>query len=154
MRQDRLSELFGDTKLTDLIDRCGTNEQITIEITKKTGVKVTRQRTSSAPGLLDSIIIFLVSAAVVLFLLWATSRTQGLIAFENLPSWLEGSYRAIWGSVVTGAAGIGLAIVQALKRKPEDPRPNYLLWIITLVAIMLLAIGLLPRVFSSPNPKK
>lgn len=148
MRPDRLSEFFGDTKVTDIIDRCGTNEKITIEITKQAGIKVTRQNTSSAPGFLDSIIILLVSAALIIFLLWATSRTLGVDAFEHLPSWLENSYHAIWTAIASGAAGIGLAIVQVLTRKAENPRPNYLLYILGTTVLLLLLILVLPRAFS------
>jgi hypothetical protein len=109
---------------------------------------------SNTPGFLDSIIILLVSAALVIFLLWATSRTIGISAFENLPDWLQKSYNAIWTSVATGATGIGLAIVKVLTRKPEDPRPNYLLLIgITTVAMVAL-IFILPRTFKQRDDKR
>ena len=53
--------------------------------------------------------ITLVSGAIVIFLLWATSRTLGINAFEHLPDWLEKAYNAVWTSAVAGTAGIGLA---------------------------------------------
>jgi hypothetical protein len=112
-----------------------------------------RSRRSSAPGFLDSIIIILVSAGLVLFLLWATSRTQHITAFEQLPDWLKDSYHAVWASAVSGATGIGLAIVRVFTRKPEDPRPNYLLWIMVVTVILLILIFLLPRVFAQPDRK-
>jgi hypothetical protein len=154
MRPDRLSEVFGDVKVVDIIDRCGTNEKITVEFTKRTGVKVKREQTSTSPGFLDSIIILLVSAALVIFLLWATSRTQGLgDTFEHLPDWLRDSYRAIWASVVTGATGIGLLIVKGFKEK-GNPRPNYLLYILGTTVLLLLLIFFLPKVFRRPDDLK
>jgi|ERR1035437_3078641 hypothetical protein len=110
-----------------------------------------KTRGSSAPGFLDSIIIILVSAALVLFLLWATSRTQRIPVFEQLPDWLKSSYNAVWTSAVSGATGIGLAIVKVFTRKPDDPRPNYLLWIMVVTVILLILIFLLPKVFAQPN---
>src|SRR5208282_1758098 len=64
------------------------------------------EETDSAPGFLDSSIILLMSAALVLFLLWTTSRTIGVDSFENLPSWLSRSSNAIWTSFVSGSLGI------------------------------------------------
>jgi phosphate transport system substrate-binding protein len=105
-------------------------------------------KASAVPGFMDSIIIILVAAALALFLLWATSRTQHIVAFELLPDWLKGSYNAVWTSAVSGATGIGLAIVRVFTRNAEDPRPNYLLLIMLITAILLTLIWLLPRVFS------
>ncbi|HEY6250886.1 MAG TPA: hypothetical protein VI685_13075 [Candidatus Angelobacter sp.] len=99
-------------------------------------------------GFLDSIIVLFVSAALVIFLLWATSRTIGINAFEILPSWLERSYNAIWTAVATGATGIGLAIIKGLNRKPESARSNYLLYILLTTILMLTLIFLLPHLFS------
>jgi hypothetical protein len=103
---------------------------------------------SSAPGFLDSIIIILVSAAIVIFLLWATSRTMGINVMENLPAWLEKAYNAVWTSVAAGTAGIGLAIVNLFKRKTEDPRPNYLLLIGITTVSMILLILFMPKLFA------
>jgi hypothetical protein len=111
------------------------------------------RRWSDAPGFLDSIIIILVAAALVLFLLWATSRTQHITAFEQLPDWLKDSYHAVWTSAASGATGIGLAIVRVFTRKPEDPRPNYLLWIMVVTVFVLILIFFLPRVFAQPERK-
>src|SRR3981081_956132 len=61
-------------------------------------VRTTEPKRSSAPGFLASIIILLVSGAIVIFLLWATSRTLGINAFEHLPDWLEKAYNAVWTS--------------------------------------------------------
>jgi hypothetical protein len=108
---------------------------------------------TAAPGFLDSIIIILVSAAIVLFLLWAASRTRQLAVFEQLPDWLKDSYHAVWTSVVSGATGIGLAIVKVFTRKDDDLRPNYLLWIMVVTVIFLILIFLLQNVFSDPAKK-
>ncbi len=106
---------------------------------------VTRNNT---PGFLDAIIIILVSSATVIFLLWATSRTLNINAFESLPAWLEKAYNAIWASVVAGTAGIGLAIVNVFTRKPEHPRPNYLLLIGITTVGMIALIFFMPRLFA------
>jgi hypothetical protein len=108
----------------------------------------TATKKSSAPGFLDSIIIILVSGAIVIFLLWATSRTLGINAFEHLPDYLEKAYNAVWTSVVAGTAGIGLAIVNTFTKKPDDPRPNFLLLIGITTITMLLLIFFMPRLFA------
>jgi hypothetical protein len=100
------------------------------------------------PGFLDSFIIILVSAALVLFLLWTASETWGINAFQHLPPWLEESYHAVWSAAATGTAGIGLAIVKLLKQKTEGASPNYLLYILGSTMVMLVLIGLLPSLFA------
>lgn len=103
--------------------------------------------TDSAPGFLDSSIILLMSAALVLFLLWATSRTIGVNSFENLPSWLERSSNAIWTSFVSGILGICLVFAK-VKLRLYESHPNYLLLIGITTIIMLVLIYLLPLVFN------
>jgi hypothetical protein len=111
--------------------------------------KRARPRSGSAQvGFLDSLIILLASAALVLFLLWVTSRTLGITTFETLPSWLQ----SFWTAIGTGTAGIGLAIVKALTRKQDAPHPNYLLLIGIVTMVMLLLIFLLPALFKKASP--
>jgi hypothetical protein len=83
----------------------------------------------------------------VIFLLWATSRTIGVDAFENLPTWLERSYHAVWTSVATGTAGFGLALFKIVTRRPDSSKPNYLLFIGITTVAMLILIYFLPRLF-------
>src|SRR5258708_3049541 len=99
-----------------------------------------------APGLTDSLLIILIASALVIFVLWATSRLMGLNLFENLSPWLERSYNAVWTSVVSGTAGIGLVIVKALRRRADQASPNYLMLIGIWALSILLVIVLLPRV--------
>ncbi len=106
----------------------------------------------SSPDFLDSLIVLLVSVGLALFLLWATSRTQRIVAFEDLPQWLHDFFSSIWTSIAAGSAGIGLAVVKALKRNPTGSRPNYMLWILGTTVIILLLIFLLPRMFKAPEP--
>jgi hypothetical protein len=47
-----------------------------------------------APRLTDSLLIILITAALAIFVLWATSRLMGLNLFENLSPWLERSLLA------------------------------------------------------------
>jgi uncharacterized membrane protein YidH (DUF202 family) len=105
------------------------------------------QRRSAQTGLVDSLIIILISAALVIFLLWVTSRTLGVNAFENLPPWLENAYKDIWTPIASGATGIGLAVFKMLTRKKEEPRHNYLVLIGIATVIMLVLIFLLPALF-------
>ncbi len=106
-------------------------------------------RKPSPPGFVDSLIIIFVSAALVIFLLWATARTLGLETFEHLPSWLQDSYKAMWTSIAAGTAGIGLAVFKVLTRKEDDPRPNYLLLIAITTASLIGLISILPKIFRS-----
>jgi hypothetical protein len=100
-------------------------------------------------GFVDTLIIILVSAALVIFLLWAASRATGLEAFEHLPSWLQDSYKAIWSSVAAGTAGFGLAVFKFLTRKQNDRHPNYLLLIGITTGCLLVAVFLLLQVFKA-----
>jgi hypothetical protein len=131
------------------IDVQGINAQEVEQVAKALHAQVRKAtKKSSAPGFLDSIIIILVSGAIVIFLLWATSRTLGINAFEHLPDWLEKAYNAVWTSAVAGTAGIGLAIVKTFTKKPDDPRPNFLLMIGITTITMLLLIFFMPRLFA------
>jgi hypothetical protein len=104
---------------------------------------------SAHAGFVDTLIIIFVSAAIVIFLLWAASRATGLEAFERLPSWLQDSYKAIWSSIAAGTAGVGLAVFKVLTRKENDPRPNYLLLIGITTGCLLVAIFLLLQMFKA-----
>jgi Carboxypeptidase regulatory-like domain len=103
------------------------------------------------PGFVDTLIIIFVSVALVIFLLWAASRTAGINAFEHLPDWLQNSYRAMWTSIAAGTAGIGLAVFKGLTRKQNEPRPNYLLLIGGTTSFLIVVTLLLPRL-SAPRP--
>jgi hypothetical protein len=104
------------------------------------------ERRRAPSGLTDSLIIILISGALVIFVLWAASRLMGLNLFENLSPWLERSYNAVWTSVVSGGAGIGLVLLKAFRRRPDQESPNYLMLIGIWSLSMLLVIVLLPRV--------
>lgn len=99
----------------------------------------------SSVGFLDSVVILLVSTALVTFLLWVTSRLMQVDLFENLPGWLENSYHNIWTSVATGGAGGSLALLKALRRKPGAPTPNYLWLIVIFTCGMFAAIFFLSK---------
>lgn len=111
-------------------------------------------------GFLDTFIVILISSAVVIFLLWAATRTAGLNSFEILPNFLAESYRAIWISLVSGASGIGLAIIKVLSPKKSGPLPNYFMYVLgttigMLTLIVLLRIILAPketRLEPDPSP--
>jgi hypothetical protein len=131
----------------------GCSRAIELQLHAKHSAHMTRnENQTSSPGFLDSIIIILVSSALVIFLLWVTSRVIGIDAFEHLPGWLSESYHAIWTSIATGTAGIGLAIVKALTR-PQDRRPNYLLLIGITTVMMVIFIFILPRAFKQRDDR-
>jgi hypothetical protein len=103
--------------------------------------------------LIDSFIIILISAAVVLFLLWAAYKRLGMNNFDVLPLWLERGYNAIWTALAAGTAGVGLAIVKGLqqRRTNNGKDTNYLLLIGITTLIMLALIVGIPKLAINPS---
>ncbi len=134
-------KLLARSKLHDCIPRSKAAE---IEKTKV----VQRPR----PGFVDSLIILFASAAAVIFLFWIASQTLSLDTFVTIPSFIQNSFQAIWTSVATGAAGIGLAAYKALTRSRNEPTPNYLVLMGVTTSSMLILIFLLLYVLASIGP--
>lgn len=84
-----------------------------------------RESRKSAPDLVSSLVVILISAAITIFVFWISSQYLGQTNFSRLPDFITGVYKGLWSSVVTGATGIGLAIVRALTTR-GSPQPNYL----------------------------
>lgn len=99
-------------------------------------------QTRTEADLLSSLVVILISVGVTIFVFWASSQFLSRDTFSKLPSFLTDSYKAIWSSVVTGAAGIGLAILKAIASKGQ-PQPNYLKLIgVTTAGLVVIVIGL------------
>src|ERR1700704_6654091 len=86
---------------------------------------VAREKKSSPPDLMSTLIILLISAAITIFMFWISTQFLGLETFERLPDFITGTYKGFWTSAVTGTAGVGLAIVKSLIDRGAN-QPNYL----------------------------
>jgi hypothetical protein len=90
--------------------------------------------------LLDAAIIILISVAVTILIFWFATTLLGGTVLARLPDFIRDPFKAIWSSVLTGGAGIGLAILRALQAR-SAARPDYLVWIgITVGAICLFVL--------------
>jgi hypothetical protein len=109
-------------------------------------------RIEPKPNLIDVIIILVISSAIALFAFWLATRTLDRNTFEQLPEWLKGSYSAVF-SVLTGATGIGAAVLHELRR-PPNTSPDYLKLIgRCLIALFaMIAVIILIFRFASPAP--
>jgi len=113
--------------------------------------QATQRSGAPTPDLIDSLIVILVSSAVVIFLFWVASRSLNIDTFEVLPDFITKSFAGIWASAASGATGVGLAIYKGLTRS-DQPRPNYLLWIGGTAAAFLLSVFLLLHVLRQVGP--
>jgi hypothetical protein len=90
--------------------------------------------------LLDAAIIILISVAVTILIFWFATTLLGGTVLARLPDFIRDPFKAIWSSVLTGGAGIGLAILRALQAR-SGARPDYLVRIgITVGAICLFVL--------------
>jgi hypothetical protein len=110
-------------------------------------------RSEPKPTLMDVIIILVICSAIALFVFWLTARSIDQHTFDQLPDWLKGSYGAVF-SVLTGATGIGAAVLHELRR-PPNTSPNYLKligWCLAALFGMMFVIILITR-FAVPVPR-
>jgi len=97
-----------------------------------------------SPDLIDVFIILLLATALVIFVMTVATQFVNSSAFITLPAFLNNAYSAIWTSLASGSAGIGLVVVKTLMfRKVE--RPNYMpLALLTaagiMAAVLLIAV--------------
>lgn len=106
--------------------------------------------TRKSPGIIDTFIILFTSVALTLFILWAASRLRSHLVFETLSDWLQKSIAKIWASAFVGTAGLASAVYRWISKKPDDTRPNYLLYIGVTTVTLIASILILPR-FMFPN---
>ncbi len=106
------------------------------------------------PDLTSSLVVLLVSTAIVIFIFWIASQFLQVPSFQKLPDFISGTYKGFWSTAVTGGAGIGLAIVRAFTHRNE-PHPDYLNLILKVTAVLLAAVILiifLPAMAPKPGP--
>jgi hypothetical protein len=116
-----------------------------------------KQRVSA--DAIDVFIILLLATALDIFVLSLATQFVGSAAFMRLPDFLTSTYSAIWTSLASGVAGLGLVVVKALGTR-RARRPNYLLWtpvsagglLLTIVAIAILTRMLNP--YPRPEPPR
>jgi|SRR5579862_697430 len=95
------------------------------------------------PDLIDAFIIITLATALDIFIFFMATQFINNPVFQHLPSFVTNTYQAIWTSAVSGAAGIGAAIVKALTRKAGQQTPNYLAYVLgTAVLVFALIVGL------------
>jgi hypothetical protein len=92
--------------------------------------------------LLDAILIVFVSAAIVIFLLWSSSRFLDQENFERLPNFITDTYSAIWALGITGGAGLGGAIIKHIFEKNKNGLDYLRLVFFTVSIILFLLICL------------
>jgi hypothetical protein len=102
-------------------------------------------------GLLDSVIVLILSAMVVLLLLWIGAQIRGIDRFWNLPDWVTKVASSVW----TYVAGVGSSTLLAyLRGRSDEPAPNYLLWIFGTVTVMLVMAFGVGYIIASPAPPR
>jgi hypothetical protein len=112
-------------------------------LNRPAGLKPVSDPVRASPDLIDAFIVILIATAVDIFVFWMATQFISNPAFQTLPSFITDSYSAIWASVVSGGAGIGVAFLKALTRKPGQHPPNYLLHALLTALGLFLAIVML-----------
>jgi|SRR5271165_3042411 len=97
-------------------------------------------RNHPPPDLTEALIIILISAAILIFVFWISTQFVGQDRFSVLPNYIVAVFKNIWSSIVTGAAGIGLAILNAFNKRGQ-PHPNYLKYIAFTVLALFIPIA-------------
>jgi hypothetical protein len=108
-------------------------------------VQDSEKPTRSRLDLIDTILVLALSSAVVIFLLWISSRFLEKETFERLPGFVTDFYSALWAAGIAGSVGIGGAIVKHIleKQKPDiDYLRSTFLTVFGLLAIFISIIGL------------
>ncbi len=95
-------------------------------------------------GLLDTVLVLLISSALVLLVLWLGATLAGKLILDRLPDWLSKGMSAVWAWVATGAgatAALGYRLRQGARSR--EKLPNYPLAIAgtTVGMICLVLLG-------------
>ncbi len=80
MQPDKLSELFGNATLQEIIQCVGPDETVTVQIAREKGIKVTRRRGITFWQAFIAITWFPVLAVIITLILW--SRDQNSVAIR------------------------------------------------------------------------
>ena len=75
------------------------------------------------PDLISTALILLLSAAITIFFFWISSQFLGIDHFQKLPRFITGAFSGVWSAVVSGTAGIGLAIIRTVTYR-NRPQPR------------------------------
>ncbi|EJJ28073.1 hypothetical protein [Rhizobium sp. CF142] len=110
------------------------------------------QSRRATPDLIDVFIIILLAGAIDIFIFTIATQFVARNTFQQLPSFLTDAYKAVWASVVSGTAGVGLVIVKSL-RSTRIRRPNYLLWVLATAGTSVVAIVLVAILAQILNPR-
>jgi hypothetical protein len=96
---------------------------------------------SSKPSLdlVDIFIVLLFAASIDIFIFTIGTQFINNSAFQTLPAFVTDAYSAIWASVASGGAGVGLVVVKALLQR-RTKRPNYFLFVSLTAAVLLFGI--------------
>ena len=62
-------------------------------------------------GLIDSAIVILICSALTIFLFWIATVFGGENTFQELPSWIIGSYQGFWTALATGSISCVIVLV-------------------------------------------
>jgi hypothetical protein len=116
-------------------------------------------RTSAKPSLdlVDIFIVLLFAASIDIFILTIGTQFSNNSVFQVLPAFVTDAYSAIWASLASGGAGVGLVVVKALIQH-RTARPNYFLFVsvtATVLLVAILAIAVVSHFLNSrpsPNP--
>lgn len=86
--------------------------------------------------LIDSVIVLAISTAMVVFLLWSSSKFLNQETFERLPDFITDTYSAFWTTGIAGGAGVGGAILKHILEK-QTPDIDYLKVVLVTVSLLL-----------------
>lgn len=77
-------------------------------------------------GLLDTLVVLFISAALVLFVLWLGAAFAGQTALDSLPDWLSKGISSVWTWLTTGTAAAA-ALRYRLRQgtQAREKLPNY-----------------------------
>jgi hypothetical protein len=96
MRPDRLSELFDSSSLTEIVEKVGSNETLTIEVSKQKGIKVSRQTNITFWQGIFAATWFPLVAAIIAVAIWKVDESGVVIRYvrENLAVTVTGLFAA------------------------------------------------------------
>ena len=111
-------------------------------------------RTTAKPtlDLVDIFIVLLFAASIDIFILTIGTRFSNNPVFQVLPAFLTDAYSAIWASLASGGAGVGLVVVKSLIQH-RSAKPNYFLFVALTATVFLIAILAIAFVSRYLNPR-
>jgi hypothetical protein len=102
--------------------------------------------------LVDIFIVLLFSASIVIFIFTIGTQFINSPAFQILPAFVTDAYSAIWASLASGGAGVGLVVVKSLLQD-RTARPNYFLYVALTSTAFVFAVIAIAMVSQYLNPR-